>query len=388
MIKGVQSTGGNLASVIKERNRRMQQKISTIIATDFLCWIPFAIVCCLHATEIVDATSWYGLFSLVILPINSVINPLLYDKYVTDAIGFLYDGIQKHFDTLIGFFSAAEEQPGNAIEMGDMTNAVPETKRKEEAGPSRPNELVICPLPDSPQLDEPKTAKTDISNSVQEVGLHRPDTLLCTESPCTPDSSTTIGDSPVGKEILYCTSSPRTESSNDSPVQTGHDSLVDAVQQKVVITPICTSAQGQSSGAISIITDMPEIAVEEQEKKIKAEKEPRRPELLVVRPDSPIHDSSSRLKPSDPDSSSPCSESSPDASTKSIPDLTGSYVSSQDSTDPDGSRHDSHSPSCDLSRPANTISSCIESSGQGTTPSIPDSSINNVSRQDSYNPGP
>ena len=32
--------------------------------------------------EVVDATSWYSVFSIVILPINSVINPILYSKTV------------------------------------------------------------------------------------------------------------------------------------------------------------------------------------------------------------------------------------------------------------------------------------------------------------------
>ena len=64
----------------------MQRKISVIIATDFLCWIPFVVVCSLHTLSVVDATPWYALFSIVILPINSVINPLLYDATITDTV--------------------------------------------------------------------------------------------------------------------------------------------------------------------------------------------------------------------------------------------------------------------------------------------------------------
>ena len=64
----------------------MQRKISIIIATDFFCWVPFVIVCCLHSLEVLDATPWYALFSIIILPINSVINPLLYDNTITSFI--------------------------------------------------------------------------------------------------------------------------------------------------------------------------------------------------------------------------------------------------------------------------------------------------------------
>ena len=64
----------------------MQRKIAMIITTDFFSWIPFVIVCGLHTIEVIDATPWYALFSIIILPINSVINPLLYDNKISSFI--------------------------------------------------------------------------------------------------------------------------------------------------------------------------------------------------------------------------------------------------------------------------------------------------------------
>ena len=64
----------------------MNRKIAFIITTDFFCWIPFIVVCCLHSIEIVDATQWYGLFSMIILPINSMINPFLYDDFMIRSV--------------------------------------------------------------------------------------------------------------------------------------------------------------------------------------------------------------------------------------------------------------------------------------------------------------
>ena len=72
---------------IAQRNNRMNQRIAIIITTDFLCWVPFILICILHSLEVIDATPWYSIFSMVILPINSVINPLLYDDVVTSTIG-------------------------------------------------------------------------------------------------------------------------------------------------------------------------------------------------------------------------------------------------------------------------------------------------------------
>ena len=62
----------------ENRDRRMQMKISAIILTDLFCWVPFTIVCFLHFGKIIDATPWYPIFSVIAVPINSVINPLLY----------------------------------------------------------------------------------------------------------------------------------------------------------------------------------------------------------------------------------------------------------------------------------------------------------------------
>jgi hypothetical protein len=79
-------TRGGRNKQISQRNRKMNMKITIIITTDFLCWIPFIVICVLHYLEVLDATPWYSLFSMIILPINSVINPLIYDDAVTSII--------------------------------------------------------------------------------------------------------------------------------------------------------------------------------------------------------------------------------------------------------------------------------------------------------------
>ncbi|KAL5252006.1 hypothetical protein ACHWQZ_G014973 [Mnemiopsis leidyi] len=82
--KSLTKSGTN--QLISERNRKMNRKISIIIITDFLCWVPFIVICVLHSTELLDATSWYSLFSIIVLPINSVINPMIYDDTITSMI--------------------------------------------------------------------------------------------------------------------------------------------------------------------------------------------------------------------------------------------------------------------------------------------------------------
>ena len=82
--KGLTQSGGN--QQVSQRNRKMNRKISIIILTDFLCWIPFIVICVLHSANVLDATPWYSLFSIIILPINSVINPLIYDDTISNLI--------------------------------------------------------------------------------------------------------------------------------------------------------------------------------------------------------------------------------------------------------------------------------------------------------------
>ena len=64
----------------QKENRAMQNRITLIIVTDFLCWVPFIIVSGLHNTGHIDASTWYVPFAMIVLPLNSVINPVIYDK--------------------------------------------------------------------------------------------------------------------------------------------------------------------------------------------------------------------------------------------------------------------------------------------------------------------
>eukprot|EP00116_Pleurobrachia_bachei_P008848 sb/3469110/ len=86
--KSTEELGGRNKQ-LKSRSKRLQRKVTIIIVTDFLCWIPFIFICLLHSVEVIDATRYYDFFSIVLLPINSVINPLLYDGTVNSLISKL-----------------------------------------------------------------------------------------------------------------------------------------------------------------------------------------------------------------------------------------------------------------------------------------------------------
>ena len=67
---------------IQRRNRKLQRKVAAIISTNLVCWVPFILVCVLHAAEVLDATPWYSFFSLIVIPSNSVINPIILNDFI------------------------------------------------------------------------------------------------------------------------------------------------------------------------------------------------------------------------------------------------------------------------------------------------------------------
>jgi hypothetical protein len=107
-------------SQINQRNQKMNRRIAIIIITDFCCWIPFIVICALHFLEVLDATSWYSIFSMTVLPINSVINPLLYDDKITQILEAPFRSIYtslKNSSTYQSFISHFGNTQSEIIEM-------------------------------------------------------------------------------------------------------------------------------------------------------------------------------------------------------------------------------------------------------------------------------
>ena len=96
-------------------DRELQAKIFAIIVTDFFCWIPLGFVAFLHLAEFIDANYWYPYFSILILPINSVINPFLnesnfYLGLAKSAIKFSVGVVRR-----IWLFCPTQQTPAPAV---------------------------------------------------------------------------------------------------------------------------------------------------------------------------------------------------------------------------------------------------------------------------------
>ena len=69
-----------------KENGAMEKRIMVIIGTDFMCWVPFIFISGIHILGVINASSWYTSFAMTVLPLNSVINPLIYDKTIGEFI--------------------------------------------------------------------------------------------------------------------------------------------------------------------------------------------------------------------------------------------------------------------------------------------------------------
>ena len=93
-----------------KKKKQLQRNIAVIILTDFLCWVPFIFICGLHSLEFINAASTYPIFSLLILPINSVINPLLYGDFLEKHIIERMKRIKLRLQNAVGIHAVPNEE--------------------------------------------------------------------------------------------------------------------------------------------------------------------------------------------------------------------------------------------------------------------------------------
>ena len=82
----VHRKANSVSSNTRNTRWKLQTKVTIILVTDFLCWVPLILVSILHNLGKIDASSWYVFFTMVLLPFNSVINPLIYENSIKNFI--------------------------------------------------------------------------------------------------------------------------------------------------------------------------------------------------------------------------------------------------------------------------------------------------------------
>jgi len=76
-------TGTTFAtSAKKEQNQYTQKRISRLLLTDFMCWIPVCIMAYVSVAEVSLTPNAYIASAGFLLPINSAMSPLLYSPLI------------------------------------------------------------------------------------------------------------------------------------------------------------------------------------------------------------------------------------------------------------------------------------------------------------------
>ena len=123
------AAAGNRASEAAKRNRKLQRKITIIVMTDVMTWLPFIMVCIINYTELIDTSNWYSVFCIFFLPINSIINPIgIYDETVYDFGKLILNKIKTFQHNYLSCFTIAQETKQEETEMNQIKRTGEEMK--------------------------------------------------------------------------------------------------------------------------------------------------------------------------------------------------------------------------------------------------------------------
>ena len=133
----------NTDKTAKKVNAKLHRITIWIALTDFVCWVPFIVVCCFNYLDILDATEWYSFFSILVLPINSVINPILYDRSLETFIYSIYSKIKTK---MIKLLSLIKLRRSNKVQ--DNSNVVADPGIELQEMEPTVNQMVVGIAPE------------------------------------------------------------------------------------------------------------------------------------------------------------------------------------------------------------------------------------------------
>ena len=133
---------------VAQMNTALQRKISLIILSDACCWIPFIAIGVLHFMRQIDASPLYDFCSIVVLPVNSLINPIIYHSEFNEWLRVTSN-----------FFSRAQRRIRLVLRLNSTS----------ERGPSSNNESL--PTPVTAETSNPKVVSLSETSNPKMVSL-------------------------------------------------------------------------------------------------------------------------------------------------------------------------------------------------------------------------
>ena len=80
---------------MQQRSYKTQKIIAIIIITDLLCWVPFILAAALHSMGFMVDQKFYSSFSIIVLSINSLINPIVYGEVLSKPLSMISGSASK-----------------------------------------------------------------------------------------------------------------------------------------------------------------------------------------------------------------------------------------------------------------------------------------------------
>nr|XP_039249024.1 uncharacterized protein LOC120326749 isoform X1 [Styela clava] len=92
------TTSNKISSNKEDRSAVMQRKVSRIVLTDFCCWMPICIMAFITVAGIDIGDTAYAVTAIILLPINSAMNPFLYSS----LLDVIWSHLEPTFNRFIG----------------------------------------------------------------------------------------------------------------------------------------------------------------------------------------------------------------------------------------------------------------------------------------------
>ena len=104
----------------RERMKFMSFKVTIIIIAQLLCWVPILITSILSLFNIKTSSFFYEVAAIIILPLNSVLNPILYTALLKNTFNYVKARITSCINQITAFYTmdnnALEAGPGPVIQ--------------------------------------------------------------------------------------------------------------------------------------------------------------------------------------------------------------------------------------------------------------------------------
>jgi len=96
-----------VAPKCRKNANNIHSRVALLVATDCLCWLPICIIGFMSATGYAIPQAAYAITAVILLPINSALNPMLYSKFMRKLWINVWSAL-RHKKTLLSSFFPTE----------------------------------------------------------------------------------------------------------------------------------------------------------------------------------------------------------------------------------------------------------------------------------------